>query len=482
MDINLRTLVPIEVTGRGLPSNPQCLELFNNIQGNFVKEHGRDNVLLLFLVFSNSPISEIKRAIADIYNDPDLITSCNQQLEEGNRYSTWRNSELPKRDFDEKLFVNFALTSKGYMYLGVSKDQFPHDEKGFFTQGRTTGKHWDKKNRADIHAMMLLALDHENLPDLGSPAKWARVAEEKKTPALKKAADIKNKWTNLKALSHTEVGRTIYDKKIIAHSGSDDPRKPVEHFGFIDGISNPLFFSNELPPSNKNYDPLTPLDAVLTKDPQGGQYAYGSYLVFLKLEQDVDRFTTLAKGLGGALNEGQELAEAYVMGRFRDGTPVVVQDRAGLGAINDFAFPSIDRDGMRCPLHAHIRKVNRRRGSIESEDRIVRRGITYGDREIQYDDKGNLRLGQIKGSVGLLFMSFQNDIAKFDTLFSIWTQENEPRIGAAFDPVIGHGNNVQRWPTYGTAPDSTPFRFADVVTEKGGQYFFAPSIPYLKTL
>lgn len=493
MDINLHTMVRIETdSATGLPRDAECMKLFDSIQGNFVKEHGRDNALLLFLVFKKKRINDIKAHMAEIYNNSDLITSCNQQLQDAKRYSTWRKRKSPKPDFEEKLFVNFALTAKGYALLDRN-NQLPNDPEGLFSKGLDIREVWDEPYKRDIHAMMLLALDHKNLPDLGTED-WAAVPEHKKSAALKKAAEIKTKWEKLATVT-SEVGRTIYNKEVNLNSTPDDPRKPVEHFGYIDGISNPMFFEDELreweesegiPASEQKYNPQNSLAVVLTKDPNGGKYAYGSYLAFLKLEQDVETFMTLTNELTKKLRVDQELTQAYVMGRFQDGTPVLLQDRPQLGIVNNFNF-SQDHEGMKCPVHAHIRKVNRRMGPLAERDlRIVRRGITYGYRAVRYDAKGDLilPLGKPKGPVGLLFMSYQDDISMFNRMFSIWAEKDNPMVGNAFDPIIAQGKEGQEqpWPSYGKNENFERFRFADVVTEKGGQYFFAPSIPYLKNL
>jgi len=489
MAINLRKILSIETDGEGIPSDPQCRRLLDNLQGNILKEHGRDNALLFFLTFKTERITAAKKLLAQIFADTDLITSATQQLIDARRYSTWRRTPAPRRPFREKLFINFSLTREGYSLLDIAEDKLPHEMNQFFRQGRSAGPGWEPPYRQPIHAMMLFALDHNLLPDLASSQKWSTIPENEKPNSLKKAAEIKELLESVAEMS-TEVGTTIYDQRFDPLIGTEDLRKPVEHFGFVDGISNPMFFTKELrdkelrekvTASNRKFNPSTPLDTVLIEDPNGTPYGHGSYLVFLKLEQHVDQFDILADQLRKTLNVDQELGEALIIGRFREGTPVALQERPGLGAVNNFDYSSIDPEGMRCPLHAHIRKVNRRR-SLEADIRIVRRGITYGTRDVRYDEKGNMILGKTTGPVGLLFMSYQNDISNFETLFGKWAQEDEPRHNAGFDPIIGHGNNDQLWPKYGQQPSFKSFRFADVVTERGGQYFFAPSVSFLKNL
>ena len=55
------------------------------------------------------------------------------------------------------------------------------------------------------------------------------------------------------------------------------------------------------------------------------------------------------------------------------------------------------------------------------------------------------------------------------------------------DPVAGqHGQHPcpvqQRWPVQWGKPEMAPFDFGGFVTMKGGEFLFAPSLQFLKTL
>jgi len=63
---------------------------------------------------------------------------------------------------------------------------------------------------------------------------------------------------------------------------------------------------------------LIPDEAVDAED------AFGSFLVFRKLEQDVDRFDQLVAGLALKLGVDEARAGALVIGRFKDGTPIAL--------------------------------------------------------------------------------------------------------------------------------------------------------------
>jgi deferrochelatase/peroxidase EfeB len=105
----------------------------------------------------------------------------------------------------------------------------------------------------------------------------------------------------------------------------------LEHFGYVDGISQPLFFKDEnerfkanATPSSRStlaWDPFAPLKLVLVKDPLVTTVdACGSYFVFRKLEQDVRAFKVAEQQIATALNfsgEERQRAGALVVGRSR---------------------------------------------------------------------------------------------------------------------------------------------------------------------
>jgi deferrochelatase/peroxidase EfeB len=93
--------------------------------------------------------------------------------------------------------------------------------------------------------------------------------------------------------------------------------------------------------------------------------SFGSYLVFRKLEQDVEGFHSAIDQLAKQLNISRDFALAQTIGRFKDGTPLVLAGNPLphiLQPPNNFNYAN-DFHGLKCPLHAHIRKANPR-GSV----------------------------------------------------------------------------------------------------------------------
>lgn len=290
--------------------------------------------------------------------------------------------------------------------------------------------------------------------------------------------------------------------------------KDFDHFGFRDGISNPLLLKDEIDEKRgERYDPSARPSLILAKDPFVAESdQWGSYLVFRKLKQDVAAFNDQVKTLSEAIDqEDQQLTRAQIVGRFNDGTPLSVSCKplyqandeindfnikveessddvdqgripSDYGTINDFDYKS-NNNSQQCPVpvHAHSRRVNTRpRGTIRTvEDRsrrIVRRGIPYGNRG--------------DPDVGLLFMCYQNNIHdQFEFIQRIWIDRSTDVAGTKIgdDPLVGqHECAKQRWHkndnANAPASDKRLFHFGGHVTLQGGEYFFAPSIGFLKNI
>jgi deferrochelatase/peroxidase EfeB len=288
----------------------------------------------------------------------------------------------------------------------------------------------------------------------------------------------------------------------------------------VDGRSQPIYFTTDLTKKKEGdidkWNPTESLKIVLVPDGAiKDAESFGSYFVFRKLEQDVRRFKMKEQELADALGlqeHERERAGAMVVGRFEDGTPLALSQTDGFIPIkeNNFTF-EIDPEGMKCPFQAHIRKCNPR-GDIERQfgepeeqverpRRITRRGITYGERNRHPDAFQGLEDLPTSG-VGLLFMCFQSSIAnQFAFMQRSWVNaEGFLRGNTGLDPVIGQPKGggptpiAQTWPVqWGPQPDPAnpgntkppdkkPFSFEGFVTLKGGEFFFAPSMPFLKVL
>jgi Dyp-type peroxidase family len=244
----------------------------------------------------------------------------------------------------------------------------------------------------------------------------------------------------------------------------------------------------------------------------------GSYLVFRRLRQDVAGFNATVTAVHAALSRDAafsgislDLVGAMLVGRFKSGCPIMrsVSDDTALAndvyASNQFfffsdtpvfsilpnpivlsdTFPSAKADllGERCPLGAHIRKVNPRdentddgNGSNNLQHRILRRGIPYGP---EFDPAS-----PDNSDRGLLFLCYQGSIVnQFQFLMQDWVNGNDaPRPTSGFDPVI---SPASRGTFYARRPDGTILSVAlpaPVVSSTGSAFLFAPSISTIENL
>ncbi len=276
----------------------------------------------------------------------------------------------------------------------------------------------------------------------------------------------------------------------------------------MDGISQPLLLADEVAremaqTGTDQWDPaFGPGEAALVRDPNGAsQDSFGSYMVYRKLEQNVRGFKKAERALAHAMGfaEGdprRERAGAMVVGRFENGTPVALSAiDAPANATNNFNYVlpagASDPDGLKCPFQAHIRKANPRSDTGDSAGErahlMPRRGIPFGERADDWtsdDDDTKPERG-----VGLIFMAFNNNIERqFEFTQSSWA--NNPnfifgRDRPGLDPVIGQGQReLQAWRRDWNDISSpvVPFQFDQFVTLRGGEYYYAPPISFLKGL
>jgi Dyp-type peroxidase family len=461
--------------------------LLRNLQGNILRGHGRNHAVHIFFSFRDgAPAGAILQRLAE-----GCITTAYRQYREAERYRRWK---VPGG-----LFGNVFLTARGYTRLGLGVDvdalfpephdlPEPHRIASCFAAGMRahavqdfadpSPDAWEPAFQQEIHAMVLLADDDEH----ALLRRTQQVLDQ-----LEAGCDV-----------HTvEAGHVI-------RNAADDG---IEHFGFVDGRSQPLYLASDFNPQRtadgrgetiRSWDPLEPLGRVLIPDPLRKDRAdcFGSFLVFRKLEQNVRGFRS---GLGALARElgltGPDAARAgaMVVGRFEDGTPLVMQKTDGWQPAipNDFDFKA-DPRGARCPLHAHIRKVNPRGHFAQAGDspdverirRITRRSIPYG----KYVPVSRPLEELPDGGVGVLFMCFQASIRRqFAFMQREWC--NMPWFPKAYvgpDALIGQSaptrTHAYEWPATYNVDAPRPATFAEFVRMKGGEFFFAPSLPFFERL
>jgi len=421
-----------------------------DLQGNILKSHGRGAAVHLFLTFHQDEQSQVR--VRDFLRKfPDELTSAAKQREQA---ETYKDTHQPGATF-----VSLCLSAEGYRYLELDLTDFSLEfQKGMrgANLGDPSPEEWEPKFRRRIHAMLIFADD--------------RV--EVLTKLLSQRRDELDSFADV----GVEFGITIRN--------ADE--NPIEHFGYADGVSQPIFFKSDLKQTTVKWDPSAGPNLVLVKDPLvNSETACGTYFVFRKLEQNVRAFKAQERALANALElteEDEERAGAMVVGRFENGTPIESHEAAvvpeepkkGFTPENDFNYEE-DPQGNKCPLFAHIRITNPRIDTEEERGRrITRRGITYGDPTPPGEDLDALP----EGGVGLLFQCCQADLARQFEYLQKLANNSVPTRGP--DPVIGQP--TLEFPAKWNKPERGRFGFHGFVTMKGGEYFFVPSISFFKNL
>ena len=455
--------------------------ILKDLQGNILKGHGRPFTFNIFLSFKAGQKKEVGTWIANFSSV--FVTSARKQLDETNLF---HSTGIPGG-----IFVSFFLTAAGYGYLGADAKK-PADAG--FNQGMKASNAllhdpdpatWSRGlngNDGVIHAMILVADANVHLARAFTRAIKLSLANKADVVAVERGVVLRNK-----------------------------KGEGIEHNNYVDGISQPAFFADELPANTDKWDPRATPSLMVVADP-GGKDAnsMGSYFVFRKLEQNVRGFKTREKEVAKAVfnlpaNEAAwtaaqeakaKLVGAWAVGRFEDGTPVVLHGTTqdpGLGEQeNNFNFADPGSES-KCPFHAHIRKSGPRTDGFgvaaNKTKRLVRRGIPFENKPRIRDAEGNLsneQQDQPTKGVGLLFMCYVANIAsQFEFVQEDWV--NSPTFAAPStgkDPLIGQpaDNTVYHWPTDYGAATKVDAPFGDFITMRGGEYFFAPSLSMLKSL
>lgn len=476
--------MPIDLTKPLAWTQANNLEqrMLRALQGNILKGHGRNATLNIFFTIDPTKQHAMRAALRELANFH--ATSAYQQLLDTESFKATGAGAGP--------FVSIFLSATGYAALNVASAQTPADP-GFqggmknAALGDPPVASWETEFQGQIDGMVL-------------------VASENGTGLRRKRDAVVNLLTGGGAtIVKEQAGKQLFNKDSVG----------IEHFGYVDGRSQPLPLLEDLNKESQEagislWDPHSTLGVALIPEPGSTDgVSFGSYFIFRKLDEDVRGFKRQEQKLATALSltgEDRELAGALAVGRFEDGTPVTLSKEArGIAPPNDFNY---DADpGIRCPFHGHIRKTNPRgSGGFEApaDERkhlMIRRGITYEDvprlvhptdipsSKSVADFDANAAPLLPTGGVGLLFMAYNHTLAvQFEFTQKTWA--NNPGFPNAptppgIDPVMGQGPvTPHTWPKIwdDASQGTVALPFQGFVKMRGGEYFFAPSLNFLKSL
>ena len=429
-----------------------------------------------------------------------------------------------------ELATNIAFTVEGLRVAGLTEaeiDSLPQD----FVQGmerragllgdlrinhprrwRLPERNWDKGIHAGepsdtddvprvdlgaVHAVVQLRL---RSPDPASPLLTARVAGPK--PPREQLLDQLKACVGPAGLGVVPLSLQWMERYLVNDNA-------VDHFGFIDGRSQPVLNQSE---AGKIYPNQVHLGEVLhgyanAVDAAPGANELlrnGSFLVVRKLRQDVGLLEQVlqeavasASAVEGGIPITREELLAKMVGRWPTGHAKAGEPLAFLPNkdINDFNYKN-DETGSDCPFQAHIRRANPRLpapgpkfpSSIGTRPpRLFRRGMPYGPR---FDPKAT-----VPQERGLVFMAYNNSIGEQFEVVQRWLTggNSTDSYSAQGDPLMGlaeagrrrffrfeHAGQTVRMALDGS--DQLDAEPAPLVRLEWGAYLFAPSITALKSL
>jgi Dyp-type peroxidase family len=282
----------------------------------------------------------------------------------------------------------------------------------------------------------------------------------------------------------------------------------IEHFGFPDGISNPSvedgsgeaagIGSGKLGADGR-WHAYAPGEFLLGHPDEADESAggalperlarNGTFVVYRKLEQDVLAFRRYVTEAGRALGQDPELVAAKLLGRWKNGQPLVTAAQPSANDasdLNEFNYAN-DSTGSRCPLGSHIRRANPRDASgfttLTDRHRMLRRGMPYGELlpdHVDTDGAGKPR--------GLLFIAMNASLERqFEFVQRHWMNDGAiSRQGYDRDPIcgahLGSGKLIVQGDAASGRPPLVLTGLPRFVTTRGGDYFFMPSLSALFAL
>ena len=413
--------------------------------------------------------------------------------------------------------LNIAFTSSGLRRLGLDSDILGCFSPEFY------------EGMSAPHRTRILS-DY----DESAPAKWSWGYGEDRTPDLLLLMYAQDSASIDTMFGEHTRGFARNGLALIEAVKGHPLEGDREHFGFRDGIANPIIkgrgagenrgsftlcpgefvlgYQNEY-----NRVPFSPTIRAET-DPTGhlpfgpdgstlkDLGRNGSYLVVRHISQDVYSFWSFvdaaAKSMPvGPSNNRLGLA-AKIVGRWPNGASLVTHSDVDPPApaseeLNKFMYAKEDPNGERCPFGAHVRRANPRDWllgdspdeglKVANRHQLMRRGRSYGPPLCaSFDPAEVLATGPDRVDRGLLFMCLNADIARqFEFVQQTWINNSK------FAGLYGDPDPLTGAPLKNASPDFTipqcPIRtrvsgLPQFTTVRGGAYFFMPSIRTIRYL
>jgi len=445
-----------------LPAEAE-VDLIGDLQGNVLTGYqGMTHGCLAFLRFDTK--DAIRRFLARV---TPMVTTDARAAD-----ATWA--------------LNVSLTLNGLRTLGLSEGEIGRFPKEFREGMEARAGHLG--DIAEEHPSRWDLPLHDGQQVLFSSVDLVLSLQAR----LDKVGDTDHLWTSAHPLAGDlekvitgEGAQRLFVEPLLRPRHDDREQLLKEHFGFLDGVSQPVATTRVTAKTSKR-DRVALGELVLGyRDGRGETQPasdgvllrHGSFLVLRKLEQHVDAFEDFVKTSSDEKSGlTAEVLYAKLMGRDREGNPLVPEIENEPPNSFDYAA---DPRGDACPLHSHVRRTNPREPEHKSihglpvqTPRIARRGFSFGPLE-----------RTTPGPRGLLFMAYNASIADQFEILQRWVNggNSSGDLSAHADPVVSHAHGC----TISIRHEGTPHRLEKTkpfVTLRWGTYLFTPSVSALKTL
>jgi Dyp-type peroxidase family len=380
--------------------------------------------------------------------------------------------------------------------------------------------------------------------DDSAPDKWTWGGTEKDFSSIHLLLMIYATDDNLlqHLLAEQKAALETADLKIVYQLDTSKLPNEKEHFGFRDGIAQPIMrginhtsdndanminpgefifgYQNEYekymfsPTIKPEHDPSNILPADMNNAALKDLGRNGSMLVFRQLEQNVKAFWDMADKAAKEQSVAQdsivtaEHIASKMLGRWPNGSPLTkcpMHPDDSKETFDNFGYAKNDYDGLKCPIGSHIRRANPRdnflRDSTGDKEkdieksmmfmkrfRILRRGRSYGAPLVEsMDPKDIIQAAEDNKERGLYFLCFNSNIGRqFELIQQTWI--NNPKFAGLYedpDPMIGYPGIMGDGATTTFTEQAFPVRkqvkgITRFVNVKGGAYFFMPGLNALK--
>lgn len=437
--------------------------------GNVHKPHGRNHSVLLFIRFKSSSESSLASSIQ---------LRCREFVEYVSPMLTFYQEQVNQRQSIDKdsetTFISLGISRSGFKRLGVDEEKIPHDP--------VNNRYFEKS--------MLDATISDNF--------WLYMGSEQRKliePSFKVGDDdsidliliiANDNIAKLYLVVRQICASQQFIYSVASHSFEYGRRDPdhLGPLGFKDNISN-----EDEPENIYHYTKVDKRNPLTEED-----LSIGVFMVYQKIRVNKEAFNKLVTIVASNIDVTPplilkynitEIAEAYLIGRFKDGTPLLFADKNSEDVkkqnfnynVFDDAGGVVDYQKNKCPFSSHIRSANPRSwGERNTEDQhvpIIRRGINFS-----YP-----AFGKEENVSGLHFLSYQRSV---DSLVQIMKRMKDRAEGvdasfyrlsssrdkAKFPKVWGQGNEEFEVELNGM----------DISQFLGGEIFFMPAKHYLEEI